>query len=320
MDLRSAADRERFPQYPQAGRDLAHISCGFLWCILFSIAGWAPDRPPFGRMGAGFPKSGGNPGSAPGSRTQNQRTHPGTIAYRPLEGQRRKPPQAVAVQLENRQKFQAAFSRGFGCPWLLSRCGRKWSLRAGIPHPVRIEPWFWFFKGTQNFMRIDAIILRELHIPLVRPFETSFGVTRNRRIVIAEVQSEGLTGWGECTAGERPYFSGESTDTAWQVLVKSSRPCSLPSLPNTAVIARAFSRRCVAIPWPRPRWRTRSGILKRSAKAFRSPSSSAACAKRFLAESRSAFNPPFPSSFNHREGTGRRISAHQAQVQTGLGR
>ncbi|MGD0740827.1 MAG: o-succinylbenzoate synthase [Terracidiphilus sp.] len=73
-------------------------------------------------------------------------------------------------------------------------------------------------------MRIDAIILRELHMPLVRPFETSFGVTRNRRIVLAEVQSEGLTGWGECTAGERPFFSGESTDSAWQVMVNELGP------------------------------------------------------------------------------------------------
>jgi len=73
-------------------------------------------------------------------------------------------------------------------------------------------------------MRIDSIHLRELHMPLVRPFETSFGVTRNRRIVLAEVQSEGLTGWGECTAGERPFFSGESTDTAWQVMVNELAP------------------------------------------------------------------------------------------------
>jgi len=73
-------------------------------------------------------------------------------------------------------------------------------------------------------MRIDAINLRELHMPLVRPFETSFGVTRNRRVLLAEVQSEGLTGWGECTAGERPFFSGESTDTAWQVLVNELGP------------------------------------------------------------------------------------------------
>jgi o-succinylbenzoate synthase len=73
-------------------------------------------------------------------------------------------------------------------------------------------------------MRIDAIVLRELHMPLVRPFETSFGVTRNRRILLAEVQSEGLTGWGECTAGERPLFSSESTDTAWQVLINELAP------------------------------------------------------------------------------------------------
>ena len=73
-------------------------------------------------------------------------------------------------------------------------------------------------------MRIDAIILRELHMPLVHPFQTSFGVTRNRRIVLAEIQSEGLSGWGECTAGERPYFSSESTDTAWQVLIQELAP------------------------------------------------------------------------------------------------
>jgi O-succinylbenzoate synthase len=73
-------------------------------------------------------------------------------------------------------------------------------------------------------MRIDGIILRELHLPLVRPFETSFGVTTERRILLAEVRSEGLTGWGECTAGERPYFSGESTDTAWQVLLNELGP------------------------------------------------------------------------------------------------
>jgi o-succinylbenzoate synthase len=73
-------------------------------------------------------------------------------------------------------------------------------------------------------MRIDAMILRELHMPLVRPFETSFGVTRERRILLAEVQSEGLSGWGECTVGERPFFSEESTESAWQVMVQELGP------------------------------------------------------------------------------------------------
>jgi O-succinylbenzoate synthase len=81
-------------------------------------------------------------------------------------------------------------------------------------------------------MKIDAIILRELRLPLVRPFETSFGVTTNRRIVLAEVRAEGLTGWGECTAGERPFFSAESTDSAWQVIVNELGPMLANATPE----------------------------------------------------------------------------------------
>ncbi len=81
-------------------------------------------------------------------------------------------------------------------------------------------------------MKIDGIILRELHLPLVKPFETSFGVTRNRRILVVEVRSEGLIGWGECTAGERPYFSSESTDTAWQIIVNELGPTLINATPE----------------------------------------------------------------------------------------
>ena len=81
-------------------------------------------------------------------------------------------------------------------------------------------------------MRIDGIILRELHLPLVRPFETSFGVTRDRRVLLAEVRSEGLIGWGECTAGERPFFSGESTDTAWEILLHELGPMLAETMPE----------------------------------------------------------------------------------------
>ncbi len=47
-----------------------------------------------------------------------------------------------------------------------------------------------------------------------------------------KIQSEGLTGWGECTAGERPVFSGESTDTAWQVLVRELGPMLAAEFPE----------------------------------------------------------------------------------------
>jgi O-succinylbenzoate synthase len=66
-------------------------------------------------------------------------------------------------------------------------------------------------------LTIDAIHLREINMPLAEPFEASFGVTRSRRILLVEIESDGLTGWGECIAGEHPYFSEECIDAAWMV-------------------------------------------------------------------------------------------------------
>ncbi len=73
-------------------------------------------------------------------------------------------------------------------------------------------------------MKIDAVLLREINIPLVAPFQTSFGTTTDRRILLIEVRSEGLTGWGECVAGEHPYFSEETIDTAWTIISTELAP------------------------------------------------------------------------------------------------
>ncbi len=81
-------------------------------------------------------------------------------------------------------------------------------------------------------MKIDAIYLRELNLPLVRPFQTSFGITRDRRVLLAEIHSEGLIGWGECTAGEHPHFSEESVDSCWQVIVDELGPTLAASEPE----------------------------------------------------------------------------------------
>src|ERR1700677_2063878 len=80
-------------------------------------------------------------------------------------------------------------------------------------------------------MKIDAIILRELHLPLVRPFTTSFGQTTERRILLVEIKGEGLSGWGECTAGEHPFFSDETTDTAWTMILHELAPLLAGSEP-----------------------------------------------------------------------------------------
>jgi O-succinylbenzoate synthase len=61
-------------------------------------------------------------------------------------------------------------------------------------------------------------------MPLAFPFETSFGITTTRRILLVEIESDGLTAWGECVAGEHPYFSEESVDTAWIVTEQELAP------------------------------------------------------------------------------------------------
>lgn len=73
-------------------------------------------------------------------------------------------------------------------------------------------------------LNIDAIHLREINMPLAFPFETSFGVTTMRRVMLAEIEADGLTAWGECVAGEHPYYSDESIDTAWIVTEKELAP------------------------------------------------------------------------------------------------
>src|SRR5258705_5707782 len=67
-------------------------------------------------------------------------------------------------------------------------------------------------------MRIEQLTLRELHMNLVAPFQTSMDTTTVRRILLTEVVVDGVVGWGECVAGETPSYSPETTDTAWHIL------------------------------------------------------------------------------------------------------
>jgi len=67
-------------------------------------------------------------------------------------------------------------------------------------------------------VKIDQIELREIRLPLVHFFETSFGRTTARRIVLVRVEASGLTGWGEVTCGEQPLYNYETPETAWHIL------------------------------------------------------------------------------------------------------
>jgi O-succinylbenzoate synthase len=67
-------------------------------------------------------------------------------------------------------------------------------------------------------MKVQRITLREIRMSLVTPFETSFGRVTDRRILLVEVDADGISGWGECVAGEGPYYAPETVETAWQIL------------------------------------------------------------------------------------------------------
>lgn len=74
-------------------------------------------------------------------------------------------------------------------------------------------------------MIVSAIELREIRLPLIHFFETSFGRTKERRIILVRViDQDGAEGWGECTAGEGPFYSDEWTDTAWNTLKEFLAP------------------------------------------------------------------------------------------------
>ena len=74
-------------------------------------------------------------------------------------------------------------------------------------------------------MRINSIELIEINLPLVHFFETSFGRTYERRIILVRVEdTDGAQGWGEVTCNEVPGYSYEWTDAAWVTLEKILAP------------------------------------------------------------------------------------------------
>lgn len=92
-------------------------------------------------------------------------------------------------------------------------------------------------------MKIESVTLREIRMPLVHFFETSFGRTTERRILLVTLHTDGPEGWGECVAGEDPFYSEESIDTAWYAIEKYLAPALLgKTLQKASDCPELFSR------------------------------------------------------------------------------
>jgi o-succinylbenzoate synthase len=76
-------------------------------------------------------------------------------------------------------------------------------------------------------VRIDRLELRLCRLPLVSFFETSFGRSYDRAFLLVRLEGEGQEGWGEAVAEANPYYSSETTETAWHIITQFIAPLVL---------------------------------------------------------------------------------------------
>jgi o-succinylbenzoate synthase len=73
-------------------------------------------------------------------------------------------------------------------------------------------------------VRIDRLELRLCRLPLVSFFETSFGRSYDRAFLLVRLTGDGHEGWGEAVAEANPYYSSETTETAWHIITAFIAP------------------------------------------------------------------------------------------------
>jgi O-succinylbenzoate synthase len=69
-------------------------------------------------------------------------------------------------------------------------------------------------------MKLNAVELRRVVLPLVSPFRTSFGTELKRDVLLVRVETPDAEGWGECVAMTAPLYSSEYVDAAADVITK----------------------------------------------------------------------------------------------------
>jgi o-succinylbenzoate synthase len=93
-------------------------------------------------------------------------------------------------------------------------------------------------------MKIESMTLHHISMPLVAPFETSFGRETDRQCILIILKAEGLTGYGECVASRDPGYSYETVGTAWHILKDFVAPLILR---QDVIDAEDFQRRAERI-------------------------------------------------------------------------
>ena len=111
---------------------------------------------------------------------------------------------------------------------------------ARMQHSAKISHRQAEISTTQ--VRVDGVEIRLVRLPLLEPFETSFGKIDSRLIFLICVSGEGLRGWGEVVAAEKPLYSYETVGTAFHVIKDFLAPAVLEEpITSLADLAKRFA-------------------------------------------------------------------------------
>jgi o-succinylbenzoate synthase len=85
--------------------------------------------------------------------------------------------------------------------------------------------------------------VRQVALPLLKPFVTGFGVTDTRQTVLVHLRdAEGNEGWGEGPALDHPYYLPDTTASTYRTAVDFALPLALRAPgPDPADVALAMS-------------------------------------------------------------------------------
>ena len=83
-------------------------------------------------------------------------------------------------------------------------------------------------------MKIQAVELHRLAMPLVRPFETSFGRQVARDVLLIRIRTSVGDGWGECVAMADPVYSSEYVEGCASVIRDYLAPALVAAADVTA--------------------------------------------------------------------------------------
>lgn len=93
-------------------------------------------------------------------------------------------------------------------------------------------------------MKVDSLTLYHIRLPLVTPFETSFGRIDHKECILVELHADGLIGYGETASERDPGYNYETTGTAWHILKDFIAPLILG---QEVLDADDFQRRVAGI-------------------------------------------------------------------------